>query len=87
MMVRRGILRPRKLDYARPDRARRDAVDGAVYRVGDWTFVGILLILAVSGYVLEGVRIAMDQPGYNEFSPAGWVVGAGLRGVGAATAS
>jgi Fe-S oxidoreductase len=80
MMIRRGILRPRKLDYARPD---RDADDRTGYRVGDWTFVGILLALVVSGYVLEGARIAMDGPGYNEFSPAGWVAAQGFDAIGA----
>ena len=80
MMIRRGILRPRKLDYARPD---RDTDERTGYRVGDWTFVGILLVLAISGYVLEGARIAMDQPGYDEFSPAGWVVAQGFDALGA----
>jgi Fe-S oxidoreductase/nitrate reductase gamma subunit len=80
MMIRRGILRPRKLDYARPD---RDTDERTGYRVGDWMFVGILLVLAITGYVLEGVRIAMDQPGYNEFSPAGWVVAQGFDAIGA----
>jgi Fe-S oxidoreductase/nitrate reductase gamma subunit len=80
MMIRRGILRPRKLDYARPD---RDSDERMGYRVGDWTFVGILLVLAISGYVLEGARIAMDQPGYNEFSPAGWAVAQGFDAIGA----
>src|SRR5918992_700871 len=82
MMVRRAITRPRKLDYARPDRDAEDEVRRG-YRIGDWTFVGILLILAVSGYVLEGARIAMDQPGYNEFSPAGWAVSQGFEAIGA----
>ena len=80
MMIRRGILRPRKLDYARPD---RETDERTGYRVGDWTFVGILLVLAISGYVLEGARIAMDQPGYNEFSPAGWVAAQGFDALGA----
>jgi Fe-S oxidoreductase/nitrate reductase gamma subunit len=84
MMVRRGIIRPRKLDYARPD---RDTDERTGYRVGDWTFVGILLVLAISGYVLEGVRIAMDQPGYNEFSPAGWVAAQGFDALGASDAA
>jgi Fe-S oxidoreductase/nitrate reductase gamma subunit len=82
MMVRRGITRPRKLDYARPDR-EEETPERHMYRVGDWTFVGILLILVLTGYVLEGVRIAMDQPGYNEFSPAGWVAAQGFDAVGA----
>ena len=80
MMVRRAILRPRKLDYARPD---RDTDERTVYRVGDWVFVGTLLALAISGYVLEGTRIAMDTPGYNGFSPAGWVVSQGFDAIGA----
>jgi Fe-S oxidoreductase len=80
MMVRRGLLHPRKLDYARPD---REVDERRGYRVGDWTFVGILLVLAVSGYVLEGARIAMDQPGYDEFSPAGWVAAQGFEAIGA----
>jgi Fe-S oxidoreductase len=82
MMVRRGITRPRKLDYARPDR-ERETPERHMYRVGDWTFVGILLILALSGYALEGARIAMDQPGYDEFSPAGWVAAQGFDAIGA----
>ena len=75
MMVRRAILRPRKLDYARPDRAAGEPqYDRRLYRRGDWIFLGLLLYLALTGYVLEGVRIAMDHPGDNAFSPAGWVV-------------
>jgi Fe-S oxidoreductase len=80
MMVRRAIIRPAKLDYSRPDREH----DGrGLYRVGDWVFVGVLLLLVLSGYVLEGARIAMEQPGYNEFSPAGWVAAQGFEAVGA----
>src|ERR687895_187512 len=82
MMVRRGIGRPRKLDYARPDR-EGETPERRMYRVGDWTFVSILLVLALSGYVLEGARIAMDQPGYDEFSPAGWVAAQGFDAIGA----
>jgi Fe-S oxidoreductase len=83
MMVRRGIIRPRKLDYERPDRAPGDAqFDRRVYRRGDWTFIGLLLVIACSGYLLEGVRIALDRPGYDEFSPFGWVVAQGYDGVG-----
>ncbi len=83
MMVRRGIIRPRKLDYERPDRAPGDAqFDRSVYRAGDWTFIGLLLVIACTGYLLEGVRIALDAPGYNEFSPLGWVVAQGYDGIG-----
>ena len=82
MMARRGIRRPPKLDYTRPDR-EGETPERRMYRVGDWTFVGILLILVLSGYVLEGARIAMDQPGYDEFSPAGWAAAQGFDAIGA----
>jgi Fe-S oxidoreductase len=83
MMVRRAFIRPRKLDYTRPDRepghpdqARR------MYRRGDWLFVVALLYLVVTGYLLEGVRIAMDQPGYNALSPGGWLFAQLYDGLG-----
>src|SRR5205085_9629887 len=44
MMLRRAVLRPAKLDYARPDRSPGEPqFDRHVYRVGDWVFVGTLL--------------------------------------------
>lgn len=83
MMLRRGFIRPRKLDYARPDRAPDDPqYDRRTYRVGDWAFLGLLLIIALSGYLLEGARIAMDQPGYDLFSPGGWLVAQAFTGIG-----
>ena len=83
MMVRRGLIRPRKLDYARPDRAPGDPqYDRRVYRTGDWVFLGALLYLALTGYLLEGVRIAMDAPGYDGFSPPGWVAAQIYGGLG-----
>jgi Fe-S oxidoreductase/nitrate reductase gamma subunit len=83
MIVRRAIIRPRKLDYARPDRAAGDPqYDRSTYRRGDWIFLGLLLYLALTGYLLEGVRIAMDKPGYNGFSPAGWVVAQAIDPLG-----
>jgi Fe-S oxidoreductase len=75
MMFRRGVMKPRpRLDYTRPDRAPGDTqFDRNIYRRGDWAFLGFLLYLAITGYLLEGVRISMDVPGYNAFNPAGWV--------------
>jgi Fe-S oxidoreductase len=82
-MVRRGILRPRKLDYARPDREPGEPqYDRRVYRVGDWVFLGVLITIALTGYLLEGVRIAEDAPGYNPFSPVGWVFAQLFDGLG-----
>ncbi len=82
-IVRRALIRPRKLDYARPDRpADHPAQARAQYRVGDWVFVAALSYLVLTGFVLEGVRIAMDNPGYNAFSPVGWVAAQGIGALG-----
>jgi hypothetical protein len=52
MMVRRGLIRPRKLDYGRPDRATGDPqFDRRVYRAGDWAFVVILLVITLTGFL------------------------------------
>jgi Fe-S oxidoreductase/nitrate reductase gamma subunit len=86
MMVRRGILRPAKLNYSRPDRAPGDPqFDRHVYAVGDWVFVGTLLVIALTGFVLEGVRIAMSNPGYGGTQFGGWLVAQALTGLPHAT--
>jgi Fe-S oxidoreductase/nitrate reductase gamma subunit len=66
MMLRRAISRPSKLTY----------------RWGDWALVGGLLYLLVTGFVLEGVRIAMDEPTDLDYSPAGWLVSRAFAGIG-----
>jgi Fe-S oxidoreductase len=82
MMVRRGLVRPRKLDYTRPDRAPGEPqYDRRRYRVGDWVFIGGLLYLLLTGFLLEGVRIAMDVPGNAAASPGGWLVAQPLSAV------
>ncbi len=82
MMVRRAILRPPKLDYARPDRAPEDPqYDRRTYRIGDWWFVIVLLVIALTGFLLEGVRIAMSHPGYGGTQFGGWIVAQALTGL------
>ncbi len=86
MMLRRAVLRPAKLDYARPDRPPEQYERQAhAYRVGDWVFVGTLLTIALTGYVLEGVRIAMEHPGYDGFQFGGWAASKLFAGAGQAT--
>ncbi len=82
MMIRRAVVRPAKLDYARPDRAPGEPqYDRRVYEVGDWVFVITLLVIAFTGFVLEGVRIAMSDPGYGGTQFGGWIVAQALTGV------
>ena len=74
MMFRRAVVRPPELDYRRPDRDPASPEQRRTgYRWGDWVFVGGLLYLLVTGYALEGVRIAMDRPGLSGYSPVGWL--------------
>lgn len=86
MMIRRALIRPRKLDYARPDRAPGDPqYDRGRYRIGDWVFVGALSYLVLTGYVLEGARLAMETPGNQGANPAGWLVGQAMAGLSTGT--
>src|SRR5205085_11419690 len=46
--VIRGVVRPFRLDYRRPDRTPGE-YDRTPYVVGDWVFVGTLFFLAITG--------------------------------------
>jgi Fe-S oxidoreductase len=88
MMVRRGWIKPPKLDYARPDRAP-DApdYDRSNYRIEDWLFLWILVIIGVSGFVLSGARMIWlaDRPEVWDirwWSPVGAFFAYGLRALG-----
>src|SRR5579875_1895239 len=82
MMIRRGVIRPRKLDYTRPDRAPGEpGADRRRYVIGDWVFVSTLLVIALTGFLLEGIRIAMSHPGYSGTQFGGWVIAQALSGV------
>jgi Fe-S oxidoreductase/nitrate reductase gamma subunit len=69
MMLRRAIVRPRKLTYG----------------AGDWVFVVSLLVIALTGYLLEGVRMAMEDPGYDLVQFGGWVAAQPFEGASQAT--
>ena len=86
MMARRAIVRPAKLDYARPDRDPGEPqFDRHMYEVGDWVFVGVLLVICLTGFLLEGVRIAMDNPGYGGTQFGGWLIAQLLGGLSDST--
>ena len=88
MMVRRGWLRPPKLDYARPDRQPGDPdYERRAYRIEDWAFLWTLVVIGVTGYVLEAARLVWlaarpDVWDYRWWSPLGAVLAAGLRTLG-----
>ena len=81
MAVKRAVVRPFRLDYRRPDRAPGE-YDRKPYVLGDWAFLAILFFLAVTGFLLEGFRIAVAQPEFEAWSPFGWLLAQGFVALG-----
>ena len=73
--------RPFRLNYERPDRKPGES-GRTEYMVGDAIFIGSLFFLALTGFLLEAVRIAQHNPSFEVWSPVGWVAGQGLRALG-----
>ncbi len=76
MMLRRAFFKPQRLDYTRLDRDP-DTYSRTKYVVGDWLFLSLLFVVGVSGFIVEGLRIAITQPPYSSWSFVGRFV-AGL---------
>jgi Fe-S oxidoreductase len=81
IMAVKRLRRPARLDYARPDR-EPDEYDRRRYAVGDWAFLGALLFLGVTGFIMEAYRIAVTNPDYEVWSIAGWLLSRGFRAAG-----
>lgn len=82
LMWRRAAAHRPALDYTRAEQPeggydRRDLVRG------DWVFLWFLLVLLVTGFLHEGLRIrGSDFPDFEVWSVVGWVVARGVRAVG-----
>jgi len=62
MMYRRKWLALPKLDYTRPDRQPGDPdYDRSYYRREDWAFLWTLIIIAITGFLLEAARVVWLQ--------------------------
>jgi Fe-S oxidoreductase len=82
MAVRRGVRRPWPLGYS-----RASTVAGGYSRkrlvVGDWLFLGLLLAILVTAYLLTGLRIlGQHMPWFTVFSPFGRAVAEVFSGLG-----
>lgn len=88
MMARRGWIKPPKLDYARPDREPgAPDYDRRGYRIEDWAFLWTLILIGVTGFVLEAARLVwlQERPEVWQlrwWSPIGALLAEGLRGAG-----
>ena len=71
MWVRRKWFRLPQLDYARVDMAPT-AYDRGPYVRGDDVFLGLFFSIGVTGFLLEGFRIAADRPAFEVWSAVGW---------------
>ncbi|HJN73896.1 MAG TPA: heterodisulfide reductase-related iron-sulfur binding cluster [Myxococcota bacterium] len=69
MMVRRARSSSPRLDYTRVDSAPSDR---SSYAKGDALFLWLLMGIAVTGFLIEGSRIAADQPESAPWSFAGY---------------
>ncbi len=76
LMIRRGAIKPKRLDYERPDRAPDEAAqsDRKTYQWGDWFFVGGLLYLMITGFLLAALRVAATHPARQGWDPVTWAI-------------
>jgi Fe-S oxidoreductase/nitrate reductase gamma subunit len=82
MVVRRGVLRPWRLGYTRADAPAGGYSRGAMVG-GDWLFLGLLLAILVTAYVLTGLRIlGQHMPWFTVFTPFGRVFAEAFSGLG-----
>jgi Fe-S oxidoreductase len=81
--VKRGLLKPFRLSYWRPaEPAPPLAGEAKAYRLGDWIFLGSLFFLALTGFLLEAFRIAVDDPSFEVWAPFGWLAGQAFIALG-----
>ncbi|MET2830978.1 heterodisulfide reductase-related iron-sulfur binding cluster [Mesorhizobium shangrilense] len=75
MSWRRWVIQPAKLDYTRPysnTKALRSVQAG--WRWEDRVFILVLMVITISGFLLEGLRLYTDRPAWADWSPIGYTV-------------
>jgi Fe-S oxidoreductase len=93
MMYRRKWLALPKLDYKRPDRSPDEPdYDRSWYRREDWLFLWTLVLIGVTGFLLEADRLIWLQANatvwdYRWWSPVGALVAVLLDGLGLTSAA
>jgi Fe-S oxidoreductase len=73
MWLRRKIFGLPQLDYTRVDYDAKEYSRVAYVR-GDDIFLGLFFAIGLTGFGLEGLRIAADRPAFEVWSPVGWAL-------------
>ncbi|MDZ7287900.1 MAG: 4Fe-4S dicluster domain-containing protein, partial [candidate division KSB1 bacterium] len=81
MMVRRTSFRLPQLDYTRAD-SQNGRYDRSGFVFDDRMFLWLLLLIGVTGYLIEGFRIAERMPPFERWSPVGWLLAKATNGLG-----
>ncbi|MCP4316434.1 MAG: 4Fe-4S dicluster domain-containing protein [Hyphomicrobiales bacterium] len=88
MMVRRAAFKLAKLDYLRAYRGETVLRQQAkAWRIEDWIFLSLLLLIEISGFVQEAVRLLMDKPEWAAWSPIGLALANVLAALGMSEAT
>ena len=83
MMWRRWQIRPAKLAYRRDYRGETALRAGArAWLRDDALFLWALLLIGLTGFLQEGVRLAQEQPPWGIWSPVGWALAQVMLGLG-----
>jgi Fe-S oxidoreductase/nitrate reductase gamma subunit len=81
MFFRRSFFSLPQLNYTRAD-AQNGQYDRAGYATDDRVFLGLLFLIAVTGFLIEGFRIAEFMPPFERWSPVGWIIAQATNGLG-----
>ncbi len=83
MMWRRAALKLPKLNYLRAYRGETELrAPAKSWRVEDWIFLSVLLVIELQGFTQEAVRLLMDQPEWAIWSPVGLALAKIFAGLG-----
>ena len=88
MMVRRAAFNLAKLDYRRGYRGETGLrATARSWRIEDWIFLSVLLVIEISGFVQEAARLLMDKPDWAAWSPVGLALANAFSALGMSEAT
>ncbi|MCF7980502.1 MAG: 4Fe-4S dicluster domain-containing protein, partial [Pseudomonadales bacterium] len=83
LMIRRAGFQLTKLEYLRTYRGEKQYRPAAKkWKYEDWLFMIFLLLIGITGFLQEGVRLLIEAPSWQAWSPVGFAVAKTLLAVG-----